>query len=125
MHHGQRGFPILGGITTPWLILGIIALAIVVGVLIWLLLQREPRRSSERFEKREVEENLEGQIMAMLHQAGGALLQTEIAANLDISVKRVAPILNALEEKRWIRREWRAGEYTYTVAESRTGSDHQ
>ncbi|MFP3904217.1 MAG: MarR family transcriptional regulator [Armatimonadota bacterium] len=120
MHHGQRALSIFGGIAFPWLILGIIVLAVLVGVIIWLLLQRQSHSAPERSDKSEVEQNPEGQIMAMLHQAGGPLLQTEIAANLDIPVKRVAPILKALEEKGWIHRQWRAGEYTYRVIARRT-----
>lgn len=64
--------------------------------------------------------------MAMLHQAGGSLRQTEFAVNLDAPLTRVAEMLRSLEESGRVTRRWDAGEYTHTVersAANTTGDD--
>jgi uncharacterized membrane protein len=114
MHHGSHvahGLWSLG-----WLLPVLLLLAIgAVVAILWALTRREQTEGLSRSRQREVEENLEGQVMAMLHQAGGAMTQTEIRANLDLPVDRVASRLRELEEKGRIHRHWEADRYTFTV----------
>ena len=63
----------------------------------------------------EIYEDLDGQIRALLAQAGGALNQDEIRDHLDIPVTDVAQALHALEKSGEIARDWDAGAYTYRV----------
>jgi len=62
--------------------------------------------------EREVEENLGCQTMAMLYQAGGSLLQTEIADSLDIGGERVAHALRGMVDSGRVHWKWEAGPYT-------------
>ncbi|MFP4250425.1 MAG: hypothetical protein ACLFU7_12245 [Armatimonadota bacterium] len=102
-HHGQRvvaaaaeapGF--------PWLI-------------VWLVARGEEASEGTGSSEREVEENLDGQILAMLHQAGGSMLQTEIAANLNVSTECVACALRDMVDSGRVHRKWEAGRYTYRI----------
>ncbi|MGC9319334.1 MAG: hypothetical protein ACP5KN_14980 [Armatimonadota bacterium] len=104
----------LGGANFPWLMVGLIALAALIGIIIWLVAQGE-NAGRKRSSQAEVEGNLEGQIMAMLHQAGGSMLQTEIAVNLDVSTECVACALRDMVDSGRVSREWRADQYTYRV----------
>ena len=63
----------------------------------------------------EIYEDLDGQIRALLAQAGGALNQDEIRDYLDIPVTEVAKALHSLEKSGEIARDWEAGAYTYRV----------
>ena len=115
-HHGQRVVSIAAEAPEfPWLIVGLIALAVLIGVGIWMMLQQERGAALGRFGPREVEENLEGQILSMLHQAGGSLLQTEIAAQLDTPLERVSGVLRDLQDSGRVQRAWEAGRYTYRI----------
>ncbi|MFO8079705.1 MAG: winged helix-turn-helix transcriptional regulator [Armatimonadota bacterium] len=115
MHHGPGAVSGAGGAGFPWLIVGLIALATLIGLLIWLVARGKERPGQQCSAEREVEENLEGEILAMLHQAGGSLLQTEIAANLNVSTERVARALRDMVDSGRVHRTWEAGRYTYRV----------
>ena len=115
MHRGPGAVSAAGGADFPWLIVGLIALAALIGLIIWLVAQGGEGEGRTPVAEREVEENLDGQIMAMLHQAGGSMLQTEIAANLDVSTECVACTLRDMVDSGRVHREWKAGEYTYRV----------
>ena len=116
MHHGQRAASIAGGGEFPWLIVELIALAALIGLIIWLVAQGGEDEGRTPSAEREVEENLVGQIMAMLHQAGGSMLQTEIAANLNVSTECVACALRDMVDSGRVHREWEAGRYTYRIS---------
>lgn len=65
--------------------------------------------------EREVRENMDGQIRAMLYQAGGPLTQDRIRSNLDVSPDELAQTLGAMERRGEITREWLPLEYTYRI----------
>ncbi|MGD9495435.1 MAG: MarR family transcriptional regulator [Armatimonadota bacterium] len=88
----------------------LIALAIAAA---WLLATREHGAGSSASSAEGPHPNLEGQIMAMLHQAGKPLGQIEIALALDVATARVAVAARELEHKGWITRTWDPLEYTY------------
>jgi uncharacterized membrane protein len=113
MHEGYAG---TGGLDA--LLVLLLAVAVVVGLALlirWLLSRRRPEVSPEEAAQAEIRGNLEGQIMAMLHQAGGAMSQSDIRAALGLSVEEVAAVLRRLEEEGRILRTWQAQEYTFSV----------
>jgi uncharacterized membrane protein len=115
MHHRMQAEPIAGGADFPWLIVGLIALTALIGLIIWLVVRGGEASDQGHPSEREIEENLDGQILAMLHQAGGSMLQTEIAANLGLPAQRVATALRKLTDSGRVTRKWEAGRYTYRV----------
>ena len=113
-HHGHGTISGVAGSPWPiWVALAALALAVIV-VVIWLM-TRPARVDEAEDPQAAVPENLDGQILAMLHQAGRAMAQTEIRANLDLPLDRVASILRDLEEKGRIHRHWQTDRYTFTV----------
>jgi uncharacterized iron-regulated membrane protein len=117
MEHGEHMRDYAGG-NGSGIVLLLLALALlaVVAVLIWgLASRRRPEAPPEDAAQTEIRENLDGQIMSMLHQAGGTMPQSDIAANLDLSVDEVAVALRQMEEQGRISRTWRAEDYTFTV----------
>ncbi len=103
----------------PWLLLGVVLL-IGAALLVWWLYTRsrvtpapaDPGQQSIR-------ENIDGQIQSMLFQAGGALDQIQIRANLGLPVEEVASSLRRLEDEGRITRIWQPNGYTYLVQEQR------
>lgn len=123
MHHGgDGGVGIASGL--PWPTVGIVAVAVLVGLIVWLVAMEWQRATGrDRSDAEEVEANLEGQILAMLHQAGGSLLQTEISVNLDVPTEAVARTLRDLQDSGRVTRSWQAGEYTYRVTHRHAQTD--
>ncbi len=103
----------------PLLLLGVVLL-IGAALLVWWLYTRsrvtpapaDPGQQSIR-------ENIDGQIQSMLFQAGGALDQIQIRANLGLPVEEVASSLRRLEDEGRITRIWQPNGYTYLVQEQR------
>jgi len=76
--------------------------------------------------EREVRENTDGQIRAMLFQAGGPLGQDRIRSDLDVPPDELAETLEATERRGEIMREWLPLEYTYRIRLAPTrGEDTQ
>jgi len=114
MHHGghvAHSLLSLGWLLPVLVLAGIAAVA----ALLWALRRRGPTEALSSSGQPDVEQNPEGQILAMLHQAGGSLRQTDIAANLGLPADRVAASLRELEERGSLRRQWETDHYTFTV----------
>ena len=60
-------------------------------------------------------DEVDAQILAMLHQAGGSLRQTTIRENLQLPLGEVAAGLQRLEEQGEVTRVWQPDEYTYVA----------
>lgn len=114
MHHGGRFVTESGaaGWVLPVAVLAGITLLV---ALVWVVARLNRADAGSRSAQREVEDNLDGQIMAMLHQSGKPLSQLVIAGNLGLPVQRVAGVLKDLEDKGWVTRRWEADEYSYSV----------
>jgi hypothetical protein len=113
MHGGHAG---IGGLES--LLPLLLALVVVGGlalVIWWFSSRRHPRASAEQAARDEIRENLDGQIMAMLHQAGGNVPQSQICAALGLPVAELAEALRRLEEEGQVRRAWQAEGYTFSV----------
>lgn len=98
---------------------GIILLAglVVAGVLVVTLIAKKKRNTNSKLKNIKKQETLEGQIMAMLTEYGGALKQDEIQKNLGLPSDLVSSTLLSLEKSRQITRDWKVENYrnTYRV----------
>jgi len=119
MRHGGHmhgGHLVAGGLES---ILPLLVLLLVVAgtawLVWWLFSHRRPESSSEDAPPGEIRQNLDGQIMAMLHQAGRAMPQSHMRVALGIPIDELAVALRRLEEQGRVLRTWQAEEYTFTV----------
>jgi len=65
-------------------------------------------------EKKELEYP-ESEILAMLRQHGGPMMQREIIDLLPGDLEDLASVMNAMESKGLIQRKWRSDQGTYIV----------
>ncbi len=84
-------------------------------VVVAILILRARNDAAQATGKAEVYEDLDGQIRALLTQAGGALNQDQIRDCLDIPVSDISRALRDLEKSGEIARRWDSGAYTYRV----------
>ena len=99
-----------------WMLPAVIVLLIAAAVVVaWLWMGREHAGDGPAAAPREVDRNLGGQIMAMLHQAGKPLSQIEISLALDVATGTIASAAEELERKGWVTRTWDPVGYTYLV----------
>ncbi len=116
MHHGHHATQYLSTSgASLWPIVAGVALVALIGLVVWLMMRDRTTPGVQSQETDEKNLNLQGQIMAMLHQAGGALRQTEIATDLAQPLERIALTLHELERDGFVTRQWVATDYTYTV----------
>ena len=111
--HGGHHFSPVGG---PWVIALIVVLIVaLVGVILWLIHRRTilsngltPRERKEfPWEQREV--------LSMLRQQGGPMLQSEIIDLLPGDLEDFAEVFKAMEDKGLIYRKWNADKSSYVV----------
>jgi predicted transcriptional regulator len=110
---GGHHFSPVGG---PWMIALIVALIVaVVAVILWLIHRSNvlsdgltPRERKELpWEQREV--------LSMLRQNGGPMLQSEIVDMLPADLQEFAEVFKAMEDKGLIRRHWNGEKSSYIV----------
>lgn len=107
-------FSIAGQTPVMNFIIIILVIAVVV-VVLYVIFNYNSKNKNMTNEEGEIPENLDGQILAMLTQFGGEMKQSEICANLNLSVKILADELNRLEKEGRIRRRWLKEDYTFSV----------
>jgi len=113
-HHAQDAVTSAGpGWIVPALVLLLIAVAIAAA---WLLATRERDSGELAASGQKAPPNLDGQIMAMLHQMGRPVTQIEISLALDVPTATLASAMERLESSGWVRRTWDPAGYTYSVA---------
>jgi hypothetical protein len=84
----------------PLLLLLLLVAATGVPLLVWWLTSRRREETSpEKASAEQIRGHLEGQIMAMLHQAGRAMPQSHIRVALGIPIDELAVALQRLEEQ--------------------------
>lgn len=108
-HHGH-------GIGPPfwiWLVVGGILLIVVIVVLLSYFRGRQSDGLS-RAERRELNP-VQVEILALIRQNGGPLLQSELSDILPYDVDQIAEILKELESKGLIRRQWKSEQQTYEI----------
>jgi len=126
MHHGHHmghgiGAAFGGGggggglaALLPLLLIGTVLL-VGAAVAIYWLWRRRPSPSEAERRDAATRENVHGQVLAMLAQAGGSLDQLQIRDNLGLSVQEVGEALHQLEAEGRITRIWRPEGFTYLV----------
>jgi DNA-binding MarR family transcriptional regulator len=108
-HHGH-------GIGSPfwiWLVIGGILLVVAIVALLSYFRGRQADGLS-RAERRELGP-VQAEILAMIRQNGGPMLQTELTDTLLYDTEDIAGMLKDLESKGLIRREWKSENETYEI----------
>ena len=114
MGHGHNG--LIAG--NAWMT-GVIILAfiiVIVGV-IWLIHRKRVASDGLTPIERKEMKYPESEILAMLRQHGGPMMQSEIIDTLPGDLEDFASGMNAMEAKKLIQREWRSDQGTYIVTE--------
>jgi len=100
----------------PWGIGGLIlAFIILIAGVVWLIHRKRVASDGlTPIEKKELEYP-ESEILAMLRQHGGPMMQCEIIDLLPGDLEDLASVMNAMESKGLIQRKWRSDQGTYIV----------
>ncbi len=115
MGHGHH---ILGG-AEPWQIgAAVIALACVIGIVLWLVHRRTIASDGLSPMERKSLPHPHREILSMLRQHGGSMMQSQIADAIPVSLEDLADALKELESHSLIRRQWDPDKNTYAVTAS-------
>lgn len=77
--------------------------------------RRRGELSPQKASAQEVGANIDGQIMAILHQTKGVMPPSPIRVALGLSIEKVAVALRRLEEQNRVLRAWQPNEHTLSV----------
>ena len=100
----------------PWLVVVLLAaLLVVVILLIWFFHRRMVASDGLNGRERKELPSEQREILSILRQNGGPMLQTELVELMPSDLQDVAEILKDLESKGLIRREWKSGQGTYEI----------
>lgn len=99
------------------LLIGAIVLSfiIVIASVIWLIHRKRMASDGLTPIERKELDYPEREILSMVRQHGGPMMQKEIIDSLPGDLEDLASVMNAMEAKGWIQREWRSDEGTYVV----------
>ena len=102
--------------TGPWL-MGVIipAFITVIAGIIWLVHRRTVASDGLTPMERKDLNYLEREILSMLRQYGGPIMQSEIVDALPGDLEDLAEVMKGMEAKGLIQREWRSNQGTYIV----------
>ena len=112
-HHIQSG--ITG--TDPWMIVVILGGIFLLIFLLIMIIRRGNIGSNglTPVEKKTLSRE-QKEVLAMLRQHGGSIVQTEVADNIAGDISYVVELLTDLENKGKINRHWDANKMTYLVS---------
>lgn len=113
MGHGHNGLIAADAWMTGVFILAFII--VIVGV-IWLIHRKRVASDGLTTIERKELEYPESEIFSMLRQHGGPMMQREIIDSLPGDLEDLASVMNAMESKGLIQREWRSNQGTYIVS---------
>jgi hypothetical protein len=100
----------------PWMVGGIIlAFIFVIAGVIWLIHRKRVASDGLTPIERKELDYPEIEILAMLRQHGGPMMQSEIIDTLPGDHEDFARVMNAMEAKKLIQREWRSDQGTYII----------
>jgi uncharacterized membrane protein len=100
----------------PWMIALFIAGAIVVVILLILFIHRRTVASDGLTGKERKElPSEQREILSLLRQHGGPMMQTELVDVMSYDLEDTAEILKNMEAKGLIHREWKPGQGTYEI----------
>jgi len=111
MRHSHHPFPY-----EPWLIALFIAGAIVVVILlVWFIHRRTVASDGLTEKERRDLPSEQREILSMLRQHGGPMLQTELVDTMLYDLDDAVGVLKEMESKGLIRREWKSEQGTYEI----------
>jgi len=100
----------------PWGIGGLIlAFIILIAGVVWLIHRKRMASDGLTPIERKELEYPESEIFSMPRQHGGPMMQREIIDSLPGDLEDLASVMNAMESKELIQREWRSDQGTYSV----------
>ncbi len=100
----------------PWMIALLIAGAIIVVVLlVWFIHRRTVASDGLTGKERKELPCEQKEILSMLRQHGGPMLQTELVDLMPYDLEDAADILKKMESKGLVRREWKAEQGTHEI----------
>ena len=112
------GHHILGG-AEPWQIAAaIIAFAGIIGIVLWLVHRRTVASDGLTPMERKSLPHPQREILSMLRQQGGPMMQSQIADAIPMRLEDVADALKELEGQSLISRQWDSEKNTYAVTTS-------
>jgi uncharacterized membrane protein len=100
----------------PWMIAIFIAgLIVAVILLIWFIHRRMMASDGLTGEERKELSSEQRELLSMLRQHGGPMMQTELVDIMPYDLDDIAEILKEMESKGLIHREWKSGKGTYEI----------
>ena len=99
-----------------WLVVVLLAaLLVVVILLIWFFHRRAVASDGLTGRERKELPSEQREILSMLRQKGGPMLQTELVDVMPYDLDDIAAILKEMESKGLIRRMWKSEQGTYEI----------
>jgi len=112
IHHTSGG-------TDSWIIILIIALAVVfLGLLIWLISRKTISSDGLKPAERKILTSEQKEILSMVRQKGGPITQIEIVDMTSGGPEYAIEILKEMEDKGLIKRTWNSEKNTYLISPS-------
>jgi len=112
MRHSHYTFPY-----EPWMVVIFIAGVIaVVVLLIWFIHRRTVASDGLTEKERKELPSDQREILSMLRQHGGPMIQTELVDMMPYDLDDIAEILKEMESKGLLRREWKSENGTYEIS---------
>ena len=100
----------------PWMIAAFLAgLVVVVILLIWFIHRRTIASDGLTGKERKAFPSEQREILSILRQNGGPMLQAELVDVMPYDLDDIAGILKEMESKRLICREWKSEQGTYEI----------
>ncbi|MBN2211322.1 MAG: hypothetical protein JW709_07995 [Sedimentisphaerales bacterium] len=114
MRHSHQTFPY-----EPWMVvLFIVGLIVAVILLIWFIHRRTVASDGLTGKERKELPHEQRELLSMVRQHGGPLLQTELADVMPYDLEDIVKILKEMEFKGLILREWKSQQGTYEIMAS-------
>ncbi len=111
MRHSHHTFPY-----EPWMIaLFIAGVILVVILLVWFIHRRTVASDGLTGKERRELPSEQKEILSMLRQYGGPMMQTELLDIMSYDLDAAVEILKEMESKGMISREWKAEQGTYEI----------
>ena len=100
----------------PWMIAAFLAgLVVVIILLIWFIRRRTVASDGLTGRERIELPSEQREILSILRQNGGPMLQTELADVVPYDPEDIAGMLNDMESKGLVYREWKSEQGTYQI----------
>ena len=110
----------------PWMLgIAVIVLIALVAGIFWLLHRNRVASDGLSPVERKSLPYLEKEILSMLRQHGGSLMQDEIVDTLPGDFEELVEAIRAMEVKDLINREWRKDQGTYSVSVAPKGPKYK